>query len=70
MTESWETHLAPWPDPQAAREGVAARFAATVDDLDAASPFWDDLAFQIEELGVPTSATYEQLVGREGLPLA
>lgn len=70
LTESWEVHIAAVPDPQASREEIAARFALSVAELDGASPFWEDMAFQIEELGVPASATHEWLVGRAGLPLA
>lgn len=68
LTESWEIHLTEDPDPQRSSEQVAACFLDSVAAVDGSSPFWEDMAFQIEDLGVPTAATHEWLVGREGLP--
>ncbi|MDT0268734.1 hypothetical protein RM844_20825 [Streptomyces sp. DSM 44915] len=70
LTESWEVNLALVPDPQAVWQEIATRFAASVAELDGASLFWEERAFEIEDLGVPTSATHEWVVGRSGLPLA
>ncbi|KAA5837085.1 hypothetical protein F1721_04490 [Saccharopolyspora hirsuta] len=65
-----EIHLAADSDPQASQTEVAVRFTESVATLDGASPFWEEKAFEVEDLGVPTSATHEWLVGRAGLPLA
>ncbi|WP_175477242.1 SUKH-4 family immunity protein [Ruania alba] len=68
LAESWEIHLTKGPDPQRSSEQVAARFLDSVAAVDGSSPFWEDMAFQIEDLGVPTTAIHEWLVGRDGLP--
>lgn len=70
LTESWEIHLAVDSDVQGSRAEVAARFTESVAEFDGASPFWEEKAFEIEDLGVPTSAIHEWLVGRAGLPIA
>lgn len=69
LAESWEIHLTEDPDPQRSSEKVAARFLDSVAAVDGPSPFWEDMAFQIEDLGVPTAAIHESLVGRDGLPV-
>lgn len=67
LVDGWDARLVPAADRPAGAD-IAARFIAETIGIDGPSAFWEDRAFEIEDLGVSTSATHEWLVGRDGLP--